>query len=441
MQFLASLPTYGEDKVAQAVWGMFMPRLEGQDGICYYKHPVIAGAPDLVPDLTLLAEGFQPVAVVCLPYQFDEVVDINEQTWRVGDRDIESPLLQLDDYVIGLGHKFARERELRSLLVARGAVAMPLIQRAQFEHKFGPAIFGDFRVVWGDGDVSDALVPLEKPLGERQWRLAKSVFQGINALNKGRPATADTAANLGPALAILEREIALLDDEQHKVAVQIAPGPQRIRGLAGTGKTVVLAMKAANIHLRFPEARILFTFNTQSLYNQARALITKFYRVNSENDPNWDFLHVRHGWGSANRPGVYSDACRRLGIRPLTFAAARSINPQVPFKPCCEQVLRLGVKPVYDYVLLDEAQDFPPEFFQLLAKLATDEKRIYFAYDELQSLWTTEVPSAEDLFGRDEAGNPVVSLGGDDYEGGIEKDFVLHRSYRCPHEALMLAHG
>src|SRR6185503_13118724 len=77
---------------------------------------------------------------------------------------------------------------------------------------------------------------------------------------------------------------------------------------------------------------------------------------------------------------------------------------------------------------------------RLIYRLATDEKAIYWAYDELQSLAALEVPTPEELFGRDEKGNALVALDGED-EGAIEKDFVLHRSYRCPREVLMLAHG
>jgi superfamily I DNA and RNA helicase len=103
--------------------------------------------------------------------------------------------------------------------------------------------------------------------------------------------------------------------------------------------------------------------------------------------------------------------------------------------------LEHNIKPFYDFILVDEAQDFPPEFFRVLANLVKSESRqIYFAYDELQSLTSLEIPRAEDLFGLDHNGEPFISLDGE-YPGGIEKDFVLHKSYRCPRDILMLAHG
>src|SRR5262249_49408007 len=132
--------------------------------------------------------------------------------------------------------------------------------------------------------------------------------------------------------------------------------------------------------------------------------------------------------------------CKRHGSPPLVFTNARLLDPEQPFRACCRRALELKIEPLYDYVLIDEAQDFPQEFFRLIYRLATEEKAIYWAYDELQSLAALEVPTPGELFGKDESGITLVSLDGE-YPGGIEKDFVLHRSYRCPREVLMLAHG
>ncbi|GAC1634306.1 MAG: hypothetical protein NVS4B11_36130 [Ktedonobacteraceae bacterium] len=59
----------------------------------------------------------------------------------------------------------------------------------------------------------------------------------------------------------------------------------------------------------------------------------------------------------------------------------------------------------------------------------------------MQSLSSLEIPKPENLFGTNKDGSPLVSLAGEDYPGSIEKDIVLHRSYRCPQPVLMLAHA
>jgi len=89
---------------------------------------------------------------------------------------------------------------------------------------------------------------------------------------------------------------------------------------------------------------------------------------------------------------------------------------------------------------VDEAQDFPPEFFRVLLGLSREPHCIYFAYDELQNIFSPDLPDPGELFGRDEVGRSLIDFEGS-YDGGIEKDFVLHRSYRCPMKVLMLAHA
>ena len=52
-----------------------------------------------------------------------------------------------------------------------------------------------------------------------------------------------------------------MDEWQKKATLEVPDGPQRIRGLAGTGKTIVLALKAAYLHTQHPEWNILVTFS------------------------------------------------------------------------------------------------------------------------------------------------------------------------------------
>ena len=89
----------------------------------------------------------------------------------------------------------------------------------------------------------------------------------------------------GYILSTLEKQIATFDYKQKLAALTIVDGPQRIRGMAGSGKTVVLAMKAAQLHINNPEEKILYTFYTKSLYDQVKRLITRFYRMTQDHDP------------------------------------------------------------------------------------------------------------------------------------------------------------
>jgi len=195
----------------------------------------------------------------------------------------------------------------------------------------------------------------------------------------------------------LEAEINSFDRDQKYGYMGVLDGPQRIRGLAGSGKTIVLAMKAALTHIKYPDANILFSFYTKSLYQHVQRLITRFYRQYDEVDPNWDKLKIMHAWGGQITPGVYYNACIDHNMRPLTYSGVRGVVH--PFDFVCSNLLsEVEIKPIYDYVFVDEGQDFPPSFLRLCLKLAKN-NRLVWAYDELQTIFQTEIPSMLSIFG------------------------------------------
>lgn len=439
LKFVRTLP---KNAAAEMVERWLKESFGTDEGICYYKRPAIVTRTGAIPDFILFTKTNRPMVIKVIDQQLQDINLVDTDMWVIDGSPVDSPILELEDLVLKLGSKFLDQRKLRNLLTAQAVLALPFITKSDFEAKFD-SLQSSMCTLWAGGNTQTLHQPLEHELSDEEWTLTRSVIQGATYLHKASNVISHNITTLGAAIKELDKQIASLDDEQERVALEIAPGPQRIRGLAGTGKTVLLAMKAANIHILNPNKKILFTFNTQSLYNQAMELISKTYRDLTGTDPDWDLLHVRHGWGGRNRPGVYSDLCARQGVTPLDLRMARSIDRlKDPFQVCCEQALQRQISPEYDFILIDEAQDFPKEFFRVLFKLSTSpEHRIYWAYDELQSLTSLEIPKPEDLFGFDEHGKPLVSLGGEDYPGPIEKDFVLHRSYRCPQTVLMLAHA
>jgi superfamily I DNA and RNA helicase len=277
---------------------------------------------------------------------------------------------------------------------------------------------------------------------EEEKNVYISVMQGAGPLiGNINTASTEKVDTMGAAIKLLDRKMAILDAKQHEAAIQIPDGPQRIRGMAGTGKTVILCMKAAYLHSLYPEAKILYTFHTQSLYNQVIFLITKFYHEQNSSSPNWDNLLVLHSWGGRTKEGVYYRTCQRNSIIPLGLKNV-PYNTDNPFDFVCSSVLTEKISEEFDYVLMDESQDFPSSFFQIVYRTTRDPKRIIFAYDELQTLSNTKIKDTKELFGQDTQGKPLVDFSISNYYADeIEKDIILEKSYRNPYELLMVAHG
>lgn len=248
-------------------------------------------------------------------------------------------------------------------------------------------------------------------------------------------------SSYGGIIKKIEAEIANLDEWQKKAAFEIPGGPQRIRGLAGSGKTVVLALKAAYLHIQYPDWTIAVTFYTRALSQQYIQMITNFCYEYTGEQPNWERLQILHSWGTASEPGIYSEVAREKGVIPKTYSNARNqYGSNHAFEGICQELLKLrGQTEIYDAILIDEAQDMPSSFFRLCYHAAKEPKRIVFAYDELQSLNSATMPNIEEMFGVDSQGNPLVSLV--NIEGEPRQDIVLPICYRNTPWALSLAHA
>jgi superfamily I DNA and RNA helicase len=435
------LPTYPSDHASKHTWERLDDLLK-TDGRGFYRHPNLGlYGESQFPDFVVLTQAYRPLIVRVLNLTLAQLRDVTPNNWSTSDGHELSPLLELEDMVEALKQRLNRDRRIRSKVEPLKVLSLPLISEHAFRQAFPAFDAADTLIIWQDVVSHLDLARLQPELTSENFSIALSILQTAHAI--GQPTSTSVrsrVATMGAAIRQLDNAIMLLDAEQQKAALNIPPGPQCIRGLAGTGKTVLLAMKAASIHSHYSNKKILVTFNTQSLYNQVRSLVTRFYRVHHLKDPDWDVLHVRHAWGGARRPGVYSDLCKRHGRDPMTLTTARTYDREQPFRACCASALTAGIQPYYDFVLVDEAQDFPTNFFELLWMLSTDPHCIYYAYDELQSLSSLEMPNPKDLFGRNADGTERFQVEGE-YPGPIEKVLTLTKSYRCPREVLMLAHG
>lgn len=261
-----------------------------------------------------------------------------------------------------------------------------------------------------------------------------STLDGSKALikPKERPTAKYSKKSKVAIIAALEEEIRRFDRDQRVAYMSDIGGPQRIQGLAGSGKTVVLALKAALTAVREPDARIAVTFYTKSLYQHIKQLITRFYRMHEDRDPDWKRVQVLHAWGGATVDGLYHQTARRFGHAPLDFGQAKRLSSSQPFAAACRPLLAdPSVRDSFDYVFVDEAQDFPTEFMKLALRLAKDE-RLVIAYDVFQTIFDVESPTAASLFGTDGVEEPHVVF---------DQDIILHKCYRNPREVLVCAHA
>lgn len=144
MDFLTSTPNYAQDQYAQTVWAAFEDALAGVDGIAYYRHPVFSAVNPRPPDFAIIAEGFEPLAVLVVHSAPNELGVVSETAWRISGNTVESPIETLGDHVEGLRRRLAVDRELRTKYRPYGILALPLFRRADMSTRF-PRFFEFWR--------------------------------------------------------------------------------------------------------------------------------------------------------------------------------------------------------------------------------------------------------------------------------------------------------
>ena len=277
------------------------------------------------------------------------------------------------------------------------------------------------------------------------YKRALSAIESISTIRQSRTRrTVNREYSRGAKLKRLEDAIATLDQTQSKAVIETVEGVQRIRGLAGSGKTIVLALKAAYLHALHPDWRIAVTFNTRSLKGLFHRLIEKFYFAQMEEEPDWENLRILNAWGApggVERDGIYHEFCRVHDVKYFDFRSARrQVVRGSEFTWVCESALRQArkreVRQVYDAILVDEAQDFSPAFLRLCYQLIKNDKRLVYAYDELQNLSEESLPSPDEIFGENAGGSPYVR-----FDDRSRRDIILQKCYRNSRPVLVTAHA
>lgn len=276
---------------------------------------------------------------------------------------------------------------------------------------------------------------------------ALSAVQSVSSIRRiggsQRDPQLDTKAS---KLQAIEDSISTLDPRQSRAVIETVEGVQRLRGLAGSGKTIVLALKAAYLHAQHPDWRIAVTFNTRSLKSHFQRLINGFTIEQTGNEPNWERLRVINSWGApggADRDGLYHEFCNSHDIEYHDFNSAKRI---FTYDSAFDGVVQIALDEVsaheqlYDAILIDEAQDLSPSFLLLCYEFLKEPKRLVYAYDELQNLSNEGLPPPEVIFGVGSDGKPRVTLEGESH-GSSPRDIILQKCYRNSRPILVTAHG
>ena len=401
-------------------------------GTLYFSYPIFEDAKgQSSADALLVSDEYGLVVLDLSASRYDLGRDPND--W------IEEINFRQDEIFRNIQRKLFSNRDL---VEKRTLVVVPEIITVL--HEIPDCKFGDDLNIVTPDSLADLVTKFE-PFPKKYKRALNASIQRIPTIKPRMKRTnVKSASSYGHALQEIEKQIANLDAWQQQSAINFPEGPQRIRGLAGSGKTIVLALKAAYLHAKYPEWNIVVSYYSKALRQQFRDLIRRFMFETTNDEPDWTKIQVIHSWGSVNEPGLYSEIAQHCDVQPVSWREANSRYGNRAFDGICKDVLDCLKKsnipdPKYDVVLIDESQDLPASFFRLIYAATRRPKRIVWAYDELQNLGAYNMASPEELFGRNKFGQPRVELL--NKPDRPKQDIILPICYRNTPWALTVAHG
>ena len=158
--------------------------------------------------------------------------------------------------------------------------------------------------------------------------------------------------------------------EEQKRHAKPQPGHRRLRGAAGSGKTLVIAHRAAR--LAADGHRVLIVTFNSTLWQYIREMVDR-----TPYNFDWSLLTFRHFHGFCY------DIIHELKIPFDQERVVEDLIGSIRDHDISEYM--------FDAVLIDEGQDFEWEWYNILSQFLTERDELFFVCDERQNIYDREL--------------------------------------------------
>lgn len=388
--------TPGERRLAQRL----EEKLE-DDYLLWYDVPI--GKKQLHPDFIVLHPSRGLFILEVKDWKLDTIQSINPSTVTLltedGIKEVKHPLQQARDYALAVNKMLEKDPALvQQEGKYQGKLVMPYgygvvftnITRKAFEQSELPAVFEEHLVICKDEMYENI------DAGEFQQRI-----WDLSAYQFGKTLTLHQIDRIRwhifPELRISAKQLSLLDLEtdteetpqlqipdilkimdlqQEQLARSLGDGHRVIHGVAGSGKTMILAYRCQHLAQVSSKPILVLCFNV--------SLAAKLRQVVQEDPHKISRIKVRHfhGW--------CMDLLKKYNIpRP----DSREYQGEDYVDELVQRVItavdaKLIPAGTYGAVMLDEGHDFKPEWLKLIAQMVNPETNsLLILYDDAQNLY------------------------------------------------------
>jgi superfamily I DNA and RNA helicase len=464
----------GELAVWQAVKRVFQDR----ECFAYWRYPVFSkiGKRRKELDILIVDRILGVITIEVKALKIEQISSMSGHTWNYSNfyEPFGNPYQQSESGLYSILSHFDQYAVLRRKIRGRALVALPSIKENEWMSKGFDQSICVPQVILADHLKSQLLEFIESStpisagevLSDEQWDTMISVLNAGDFHLKESVIEPKLKEYVEPLTLKKKSEVITYmnqffheaDMAQSIIGLEIPSGIQRIRGIAGSGKTVLLCQKAAIMHLKHPDWKIALVFFTRTLYDQMISTVDRWLKHYSQGEVSYHHqsnLVIFHAWGSKDRLGFYRYMCQNHGVSAL---AVRDLSHKQPNESLAEAVHHLlsqcDIKPIFDAILIDEGQDLVVDpqslkyddkqaiywlAYQSLKPIDDEnqaQKRLIWAYDEAQRLDADAIPSASEIFGEE-----MKHLLKGKHKGNIQKNHIMKKCYRTPGPILTAAHA
>lgn len=252
-----------------------------------------------------------------------------------------------------------------------------------------------------------------RPIDEGQLLVVRKAFGDSSTINDKRELRQNIAEDSLGAMfddeSNLDKQIS--EHQQELSRLEIAGAPRLIRGVAGSGKTVILANVASRYLKRSlvsdsqeglfestddSAPRVAVVCYNQALISLLRRKISAAFREQTGQDLPENLIEITH------MNGLYYLLSREGRWKYLRMSEAKKMdNPVTHYLE--EWDASADNKPMFDAIFVDEGQDIDGDEYRLLYKLIKpnpkkeEDKNLIVFYDDAQNIYARRIPTWKDF--------------------------------------------
>ena len=356
-----------------------------EDYLLYYDVAVQGRYPDFIivgPDLGVIVLEIKDWRLKSIAAVTAEAVVLREGS---GEKTVKHPVRQVREYCFRIVDALKRRSLLydgQHLRCGFGyGVVFPYLSSEDLERPslFGPSlagVLGGTTILSGEDLDRDRLLPALR-------RLIPSWVPGLDPLN---------SVEIDEIRGILHPEIRLgwghsdteilqvMDREQERLARAMGARHRMVRGVAGSGKTLILAARARHLSACQPDWRILVLCYNRVLADWLRTRVGKGSRI--------EVMHY-HGWARQQ--------LQRANV-PIPPPSSSPLESDRYWDRTMPELLLKAMTSgsegfdCYQAVLIDEGQDFADPWYRtVLRALDPATNSLFIALDSSQNIYKRKV--------------------------------------------------